>query len=92
MAEVTADQCRAYTEAYAKALEAWNDAMQIMLHGEPRPPEVTAVAEVLGLDPGELDWHVEAEHGWEPHDEGYGFTYTWDWFWKPDSHGGGGSG
>jgi hypothetical protein len=68
---VTEDQRRAYAEAYAKALESWGDAMEIMLHGEPRPPEVEAVASVLGLDPGELDWHVEAEHGHEPHDEGY---------------------
>jgi hypothetical protein len=68
---VTEDRRRAYARAYAKALEAWGDAMEIMLHGEPRPPEVTAVASVLGLDPGELDWHVEAEHGHEPHDEGY---------------------
>lgn len=57
--------------AYAKALEEWDDTARIMLLGEPRPPEVTAVASVLGLDPDVLDWHVEAEHGHEPHDEGY---------------------
>jgi hypothetical protein len=67
MAEVADEQRR----AYAKALEGWGDAMQVMLYGEPRPPEVEAVASVLGIDPGELDWHVEAEHGHEPHDEGY---------------------
>ena len=36
-----------------------------------RPPQVTAVAEVLGLDPDKLWEHVEGIHGWEPHDEGY---------------------
>lgn len=30
-----------------------------------------AAAEAAGLDPKVLDWHVEAEHGWEPHDEGF---------------------
>lgn len=32
---------------------------------------VVRVAQLTGLDPEELDWHVEAERGWEPHDEGY---------------------
>jgi hypothetical protein len=40
-------------------------------HGEPLPPEVVEVASANGLDPHTLAWHVEAEHGWEPHDEGY---------------------
>jgi hypothetical protein len=74
---VTEDRRRAYARAYAEALEGRGDAMQIMLHGEPRPPEVEAVASVLGIDPGELDWHVEAEHGHEPHDEGYEDS-VWD--------------
>lgn len=30
---------------------------------------VTAVRR--GVDPEILDWHVEAVHGWEPHDTGY---------------------
>lgn len=67
----TDEQRRAYADAYARAGAAWPGAMAVMLLGEPRPPEVTAVAEVLGLDPDVLDWHVEAEHGHEPHDEGY---------------------
>lgn len=67
----TDEQRRAYVEAYAEALKEWGDALQIMMHGEPRPPEVEAVASVLGLDPDVLGWHVEAEHGHEPHDEGY---------------------
>lgn len=40
-------------------------------HGEPLPPIVVEVAGQCGLDPHALDWHVEAEHGWEPHDDGY---------------------
>lgn len=24
-----------------------------------------------GLDPEVVDWHLEAVHGWEPHDVGY---------------------
>lgn len=29
------------------------------------------VALAEGLDPWALDWHVEAEHGWETHDVGF---------------------
>lgn len=43
----------------------------IMAFGEPLASEVADIAAELGLDPHELDWHVEAVHGWEPHDEGY---------------------
>lgn len=64
-------QRRAYAGAKARAEAAYPDAMTVMLLGEPLPAEVLAVAEVLGLDPGVLDWHVEAEHGWEPHNDGY---------------------
>lgn len=64
-------QRRACAEAKTRAEAAYPDAMTVMLLGEPLPAEVLAVAEVLGMDPGELDWHVEAEHGHEPHDEGY---------------------
>lgn len=46
-------------------------AMQIMYWGEPLYPSVIEVAARTGLDPHDLDWHVEAEHGWEPHDTGY---------------------
>lgn len=67
----TDEQRRACAEAKARAEAAHPDAMTIFLLGEPLPAEVTAVAEVLGLDPGVLGWHVEAEHGHEPHDEGY---------------------
>lgn len=68
---ITEEQRRAYAEALAKAKAEWGDALQIMMHGEPRPPEVEAVASVLGLDPEALWDHVEGIHGWEPHDEGY---------------------
>lgn len=37
----------------------------------PLPEAVIEVAAATGVDPHELDWHVEAEHGWEPHDPGY---------------------
>jgi hypothetical protein len=39
--------------------------------GEPLPDAVMDVAASRGLDPHELDHHVEGEHGWEPHDTGY---------------------
>lgn len=42
-----------------------------MVHGEPLPPEVADIAAAEGVDPHRLDHHVEAIHGWEPHDEGY---------------------
>jgi hypothetical protein len=32
---------------------------------------VAAVAAKYGISAEDLDWHVEAEHGWEPHDLGY---------------------
>jgi hypothetical protein len=67
----TDEQRRAYAEARARALAEWGDALDILLHGEPRPVEITAVASVLGMDPEALWDHVEGEHGWEPHDEGY---------------------
>lgn len=68
------DQQRAvYTEALAgvQAAEVRKTAVDWMVLGEPRPYVITAVAEVLGLDPKALWDHVEGEHGWEPHDEGY---------------------
>ncbi len=40
-------------------------------HGEPLPPAVIDVATEHRIDPHTLDWHVEAVHGWEPHDVGY---------------------
>jgi hypothetical protein len=40
-------------------------------HGEPLPQPVIDVAAARGIDPHTLDWHVEAVHGWEPHDLGY---------------------
>jgi hypothetical protein len=43
----------------------------VMAYGEPLPPEVADVAAREGVDPHQLDYHVEAVHGWEPHDEGY---------------------
>jgi hypothetical protein len=40
-------------------------------YGEPLPEAVIEVAAVRGIEPHALDWHVEAIHGWEPHDVGY---------------------
>ena len=37
----------------------------------PLPSAVYDVAWVTGLRPADLDHHVEAVHGWEPHDRGY---------------------
>lgn len=47
----------------ARYERSWRD-------GDPFPV-VSAVAELRGIDPADLDWHAEAVHGWEPHDEGY---------------------
>jgi len=70
---ITEEQRRAYAEARAEALKEWEglDALDVMMHGEPRPVEITAVASALGMDPEALWDHVEGCHGWEPHDEGY---------------------
>lgn len=38
----TDEQRRAYAEARAKALAEWGDALHILMHGEPRPAEITA--------------------------------------------------
>ncbi len=35
------------------------------------PEPLAAVAEEFGLTVDDLWWHVEAGHGWEPHDIGY---------------------
>lgn len=32
---------------------------------------VQEYADTYGLDAKELDWHLEAIHGWEPHDRDY---------------------
>lgn len=34
-------------------------------------PRAEELAPVYGVDAKELDWHVEAVHGWEPHDSFY---------------------
>lgn len=53
---------------------AWDRATvhDIMGHGEPLPAVVADTAAATGVDPHTLDWHVEAVHGWEPHDPRYG--------------------
>ncbi|HEY6117698.1 MAG TPA: hypothetical protein VI172_17220 [Candidatus Dormibacteraeota bacterium] len=43
----------------------------VMAYGEPLPPAVADIAAAEGVDPHHLGHHVEAIHGWEPHDEGY---------------------
>jgi hypothetical protein len=41
-------------------------------YDEPAVDErVQSYADEHGLDAGELDWHLEAFHGWERHDRGY---------------------
>lgn len=54
-------------EAYRLTLEKYDKAWQ---DGD-IPHVVSAIADFCNLDPKELDWHVEALHGWESHDEGY---------------------
>lgn len=70
MTEITDEQRRAYAEALAR-IEAAQDGLRMALMGEGCPPEVTAVASVLGMNPDRLWTHVEGVHGREPHDEGY---------------------
>ena len=74
-AGVSIDHTRAaYDQELAKAEAEYRDlAMWRTLP----PPQVTAVAAVLGLDAGRLWDHVEGIHGWEPHDEGYE-TAVWE--------------
>lgn len=47
--------------------------MSYILDGEfeGRDWRIDRVAHLVGVDPERLDWIVEAEHGWEPHDIGY---------------------
>ncbi len=40
-------------------------------YGEPLPEAVIDLAASHRIDPHALDWHVEAVHGWEPHDADY---------------------
>jgi hypothetical protein len=35
------------------------------------PELVTSTAETFGLDRRDLDWHLEAVHGWEAHNVGW---------------------
>jgi hypothetical protein len=46
-------------------------AGQIARWGEPLPQTLIDVAAAYGLKPHDLEWHVEAVHGWEPSDVGY---------------------
>jgi len=64
--------------------EAWR---QRAIAGiEDPPPYVTAVAVMWGVDIQTLAWHVEAKHGWEPHNAGY-TQAVWAALWCND-HGG----
>ncbi len=38
---------------------------------DPRPTECDRIGLAVGIDPEKLWEHVEGEHGWESHDEGY---------------------
>lgn len=48
-----------------------NLTTQIMYEGEPIPEKVIQIATEYNLYPKDLDWHVEAIHGWERHDAHY---------------------
>lgn len=42
------------------------------MHEEPLIDErVSRYAEEHNIDADKLDWHLEAIHGWEPHNRGY---------------------
>lgn len=47
------------------------DTFDARVDPEPYPVCVYYIADLTGLDPKNLNWHVEAIHGWEPHDVGY---------------------
>jgi len=51
--------------------EAADLASQVLYWGEPLPQAVIDTAVRHGLDPHALDEHVEAVHGWEPHNNGF---------------------
>lgn len=53
-----------------------DDRWDARLHAEPLPSVVDTVADLCGLDRRDLDWHVEAVHGWESHDAGYDAAVT----------------
>jgi hypothetical protein len=44
---------------------------------EPLHPYTIQIASQTGVDPHDLDWHIEAEHGWEAHNPGYEGTVVW---------------
>jgi hypothetical protein len=46
-------------------------AGQVAQWGEPLPQVVIDVAAAHGLNPHDLEWHVEAVDGFEPSDSGY---------------------
>jgi hypothetical protein len=47
--------------------------LELQVYGDPDVfPDVTIrVAQAYNLSAEALDWHVEAVHGWELHNEGY---------------------
>lgn len=56
--------------------DAWDNVhktgtMGFYVYGAPLPQKVIDVSPLYGIDPHDLDWHVEAVHGWEFHDQGY---------------------
>jgi hypothetical protein len=59
-------------QAYRLGLEKYEKEWQ---DGD-LPHVVSAIADFCSLDPKALDWHVEAVHGWEPHDSYYA-TAVW---------------
>jgi hypothetical protein len=56
----------------ARAAATWRPAKPGDTPGQ-YPPQLLAVAAARGVEPRALDWHVEAIHGCEPHDEDYAY-------------------
>lgn len=67
----------AYTAVLRAAEEEWQEPE--------RPPVVTAVAAVLGMDPEALWDEVEGKRGWESHNAGYE-AMVWFIAWELKSH------
>ncbi len=52
--------------------DPWNHPrFDPQFHMEPLLPAVISAAKNHELDPHLVDWHLEAIHGWEPHDAKY---------------------
>ena len=52
--------------------DPWNNnRFDPRFHADPLMPSDIAAAELHELDPHDVDHHLEAIHGWEPHEPDY---------------------